>query len=160
MNRLSKAYQCRPKVTEPKPEKPRAFNSTLAAPTKPIAKVSKKHRKVLAMDGVCADEVMSRDGFQCQACRWLDSKNVDATVVHHIARKRTHLGVEVRFRLGYQIALCDECHADEHGQNGLSRKLTITVEGEGARVVQRLARAGKQAEREVSDWNPFETDEA
>jgi 5-methylcytosine-specific restriction endonuclease McrA len=147
MNRLSKEWQTRPKFTEPKPVERKEY--------KPIAKVSKAQRRRLKMDAVCADEVMSRDSFQCQACRWLDSKNVDASVVHHIARKRTHLGVEVRFRLGYQIALCEECHADEHGQNGLSRKLSITVEGEGDRLTQRLERAGKQAERTVSDWNPF-----
>jgi hypothetical protein len=157
MNRLSKAFQVRDKVTEPKPEKARAFNSTLSA-GKGLSPVGKRGRKLQRLDGLCADEVMSRDGYACQSCQWLDGRKVDAHAVHHIARKQTHRGVDLRFNVGHQVALCFDCHGDEHAQNGMSRKLTITVtpEAEGSdRVIQRFERGGKWAERTVTDFNPF-----
>lgn len=166
MNRLSKSYQCRPKNAEPKEEKPRAFNSTMPAPSKPMNRVSVKGRKIDGWDAICADEALSRDGYICIACKWLWGKERPAEVVHHIQGKNTHHGPERRFMLLWQVSLCNECHADTESQNGHSRWLDIgafedvdnsrgtqlfkqTKVVDGQRVTKEAARPN------VANWNPL-----
>lgn len=157
MNRLSKAWQTRDKITEPKVEQKKEFRR--------ISPISKKHRKTLKMDAICADEALSRDSFECVAHRELWGVNVPGTVVHHIQGKSTHFGPERRFRLLWQVTLCDECHQDTESQNGHSRWLDISAreddESKGTQIFKQTKDGEhKEAERpNVSNWNPFEQQE-
>lgn len=159
MNRFSKARQCRPKITEPKPEPKKVW--------KRIAPISKKHRKVLAMDAICADEALSRDSYECVAHRelWHPKEPVTATVVHHLQGKNTHFGIERRFQMLFLVSLCNECHADTESQNGHSRWLDIEAREDSETMGTQLFRqtidgVRKEAERpNVSNWNPFEIEE-
>lgn len=146
------------------PRPRRGFNSTVAASDKPISQMSAKQRKRLSLDSEIAEVVKGRDAHICIACKWLWRRDRDCNVVHHIARKKTHKGGGLRDMTGYQIALCNECHQDEHAQNGYDRKLFIEVVENGDMVTHKMWQTVNKEYRAcerpaVSNYNPLEQDE-
>lgn len=98
-------------------------------------------------DSICGDFARIRDGGECQAHAELEGGTPPpATHVHHIARKLTDQGVDVRFRSGWLISLCTECHQQEHGQRGEVDRLKILgVQVAPNRVTWHMVRGDKSA---------------
>jgi hypothetical protein len=104
----------------PKAEPRKLVNSTLPAPSKPIAPKGKRGKRLEKGDRQARIDVMQRDAA-CVACELFGVPDVITRNGNdewcHVHPRRTHKGVDVRQDPRYQVRMCPT-HHDWHGSRG------------------------------------------